>query len=148
MSAPSCHGLGDMPWDGDVPWEGTCCGGDVLGGGWVSELSLATRVQPCWLCPGWARSTTEVGAPCRGGWSLVLPMRPHLPPHPISLFGFTGGSSFPTEVPRHCHSLFRWEMSPSPLSTLQKKKHQERSEINKQIPSLSWLGICSQPFHY
>lgn len=127
-----CHGKGRaagvMLWEG-VLWSGPPPGAQVL----------QHNQRPGWLCPGWAGSPKGRGAP----WGPLSHPTPHLPLPPRKR------TLFPVEVPRR-RSLFRWETSPSPPSALQKKKNPKPREErnNKQIPSLSWLGICSQSFHY
>ena len=137
----TCHGKGHAA--GVMLWEGVRGSGPSLG------AQVQHNQQPHWLYPGRAGSTVGAGAPCCGGCPLVPPHGDPSPiPPPLPLLP-RRCTLFPVEAPRRRCSLFRWETSPSPPSTLQKKPQmQERREINKQIPSLSWLGICSQSFHY
>lgn len=126
----TCHGKGHaagvMLWEG-VRWSGPSLGAQVL----------QHNQRPGWLCPGWAGSTEGLGAP----WGPLSHPTPRLPLPPPKR------TLFPVEVPR-CRSLFRWETSPSPPSTLQKKKPKAREERNKQtnpFPLLAWHLLAVLP---
>jgi len=133
-------------------WEGTCCGGDATGGGsGTRTLSGCPRpAQPAatLALPRVGREHCGTGSPLLWG----LPPRPTPPgpiSHPIRLpVPLRRCSLFPIEVPRHRHSLSKWETSPSPPSALGGKKKATREERNKQtnpFPLLAWHLLAALP---
>lgn len=142
----TCCGIGDMPW------EGTCCGVMLREGVWGQDHPWVPKSSTTSGHTGsalggqgapWDRDTLLWGLfPLPTPWGPISPSLSHSTVHPLPhqgsqalLFTFQMGNKLQP-------SLCTQNKKPT------KPQKTERREINKQLPSLSWFGICSQPLHY